>query len=567
MNLIIKLFKIVSKDKLFAFFFFIILMFFMMFLEMFGISLIIPLISLITDKNFQDSDNLFVNIFENFNFINQDILIVTAIFLICFFILKFFCSIFFIYFQERYMANIKKDLQYHIFKRLLLKPFEFHLYKNSSEFIALNTKEVDIMSELIASLALIISEIFITIGILSLLIYIAPYPTLIISFFILSIGISINLFSKDKILTLGKERVIQYAYFVKIIQQGLLGIKDIKIANKENYFINKIIEPTSKLAQNGIIISILQSLPRLILELVFILSILTLVLFLSNNLENILPTLALFTGAGFRLMPSANRIISNLQSVVYAFPSISKIYTSIQDDSYLNENKIDNAKFAFNNSIKVENLSFHYNNLKDIFKTTNLTIHKNEFIGIIGKSGSGKSTFVNLIIGLLGPTSGIISIDDKDIKLMPKIWMRNIGYVPQEVFLLDESLKNNIALGIEDNKIDLKKLNEVISECDLNHFVFNLSDGVDTIIGERGLRISGGERQRIGIARALYTNPSILIFDESTSSLDYKTEKEIIDSLSRFKNKRTIIFISHRKEALKNCTKIYELKNFGLHLL
>ena len=234
------------------------------------------------------------------------------------------------------------------------------------------------------------------------------------------------------------------------------------------------------------------------------------------------------------------------------------------DKNFIIKEIKNNGFFIFENFLSKNKCINFINELNHILE---LRISKNEFIGIVGESGSGKSTFANLLIGLLEPTSGDIKVDNKDIKFMLSSWKKIIGYVPQEVYLLDDTLRRNIALAVPDLEIDDNKIVEVLIESDLKKYVDNLSLGVDTIVGERGFRISGGERQRIGIARALYTSPDILIFDESTSSLDYDTENEIIDNLSRFKDKRTIIFISHRKETLKYCNKIYKLKNFQLHLL
>ena len=225
----------------------------------------------------------------------------------------------------------------------------------------------------------------------------------------------------------------------------------------------------------------------------------------------------------------------------------------------LSKNTEQSASLRLEDKIKLSNLNFSYNKEKSVIKNLNLEIKKNSFTGIIGKSGTGKSTVVDLIMGIIEPTSGNIFVDDQNIKENIKGWQKNIGYVSQSIFLLDESIKSNIAFGVKEGEIDNERLNQALSDAQLSEFIKNLPDGIDTIVGEKGINLSGGQIQRIGIARELYRKPSVFILDEATSGLDIETEDEFLASLENLRNKLTVIIVSHRKNTLKNCDKIIDI--------
>ena len=283
-------------------------------------------------------------------------------------------------------------------------------------------------------------------------------------------------------------------------------------------------------------------------------------LFKGENPNSLITILGVFVAATFRVIPSLNRILGALQSLKYYGKSIDLLFKEMQIEVELTENR--NLNFDFKKEIVFENVSFKYQSDSDfIFKSLNLKIKKGETIGLIGSSGSGKSTFVDILIGLLSPTSGDIVVDGKGINKYTSSWRKKIGYISQDIHLIDDSIIKNIALGVVEDKINLDSVNKAINSAQLQSFIKSLSNGINTHVGDKGVKISGGQKQRIGLARALYNNPEILILDEATSSLDDKTENEVMKAIELLSDNRTVIIIAHRVSTLGFCKKIFELKN------
>ena len=276
--------------------------------------------------------------------------------------------------------------------------------------------------------------------------------------------------------------------------------------------------------------------------------------------------LGFFAATFIRLTPSAYRIISSLQRIKFTQKILNSLHKNLIYFDKINfkniekYSKIEN-NIEIKNKIRIKDLNFSYNSKNKLFRDLNLEIKIGETIGIFGDSGSGKSSFINLLIGLINPESGKILINEKDINSNIYQWRKSIGYVPQNIFLIDDTLKKNISFDLENNSENLTRLNESIRQSELTKFIETLQNGLETIVGERGSRISGGQLQRVGIARALYNDPKILVFDESTSALDNETELEILKNIYKFKNKKTLIIITHKKDLLKECDKIYKLEN------
>jgi ABC-type multidrug transport system fused ATPase/permease subunit len=281
----------------------------------------------------------------------------------------------------------------------------------------------------------------------------------------------------------------------------------------------------------------------------------------------LIPILGVFVASAFRMIPSINRVMNSLQTIAFAQSVIDVLveqFDVIKSHLLKSDKKL---KIKFENGVTVKNLNFKYSGSnKMTLNNIDFIIKKGDFIGFVGVSGSGKSTLIDNIVGLLEPSSGEISVDGININSNISMWQSTIGYVPQTIFLIDDSLRRNIALGIPDNDIDEKKISDAIKSAQLISVINKLSDGLDTIVGERGVRISGGERQRIGIARALYNDPDLLILDEATSSLDNETESDFMEAINALKGKKTILLVAHRLSTIRNCDKIYNLKNGMLHL-
>jgi ABC-type bacteriocin/lantibiotic exporter with double-glycine peptidase domain len=289
-------------------------------------------------------------------------------------------------------------------------------------------------------------------------------------------------------------------------------------------------------------------------------------IFRSRPTEDLIPILSMFLAASFRLIPSINKIMASIQSIKFTKPVVDGIIEEFKiidsKKSIVKNETLKISTLNFENNIEIKNLSFQYESTsKFILKNINLNIKKGSAIGFIGSSGSGKSTLIDIILGILTPSEGNIFIDKIDVNENLRLWQNLLGYVPQSIFLSDESIRNNIAFGIEEKLINEEQIQEAIQMADLQDFINSLPKGIETVVGERGVRLSGGQRQRIGIARALYYNPQIIIFDEATSALDASTEDNVMDSINKLKNIKTMIIVAHRLSTLSKCDIIYELSD------
>ena len=378
-------------------------------------------------------------------------------------------------------------------------------------------------------------------------------------------------FTKNKLSKLGEERLKTNFLRIKNLQQVFSGIREVKLFNLERYNL-KIFNKIHEIFFNNYAIQQnYRDVLRPFFEFFFIIFVLFLIFFsllLKKNSTELILFLTLLSVCAIRLLPITSRLIYNIQTIKFKSHSIELLIKSFKLNM---ENKITNSKkeninYAFQDSIIFENVYFNYPESKnELLNNINIVIRKKDHIGIIGESGAGKSTFIDLFCGLLRPSSGIIKIDGKDLNQNILSWQKLIGYVPQNIHLIDDTIISNIAYGIEEEKIDIKFLDNIINMSNLRGFVSELPEGLLTIVGERGVKLSGGQKQRIGIARALYKKPDILILDEGTNALDVENEKEIIQSLQNFSEK-TLIFVSHRPEILKNCNKIFFLDKGTLSL-
>ena len=342
------------------------------------------------------------------------------------------------------------------------------------------------------------------------------------------------------------------------------GIKDIKLASKENNFMEKFSDLTGKWSKVMGSINSWQNVTRHVLEFITISTFVFISLvgiYNGQEFSDLIILLGIFAAAAFRIMPSLNRIITSYNSIKQVKPVIDSIYEDISLDELVSiQKKETNINSQNIQLIEINNLNFSYpKNKNPIIENLNLKIKKGQYIGIFGKSGMGKTTFVDLFSGLLTVDSGSIKFDHKDISTHKKLWRKNISYVPQSIYLNDESIKENIAFGKKLEEIDNVKIMQSLEDARLLEFVSSLDKGVDTIVGENGINLSGGQIQRLGIARALYRDAQVLIFDESTNSLDFQTENEFMDTVNKIKGDRTILFISHKISILEKCDKVYEL--------
>jgi len=353
----------------------------------------------------------------------------------------------------------------------------------------------------------------------------------------------------------------------KTINQSLGLIKETKILNKEKFFFNKFSKITNEVEDISFFNYLAISTPRLFLEVLALSAVAVVcaaLIFLGRSPEAILPIISLFAVSVIRFIPGLNAITASLTTLRFRNPSFKLIVEEIKNfnlskKEIFSKNYEKNKEINLKNEIFMKDISFNYK-YKNVINNVNIKIKEGSSVGIIGRSGSGKSTLVDLILGLLDPEKGKVLVDGTDIINNKKSWQKNIGYIPQDTYLLDDSIKNNIVFGIDAEKIDYKLLSETIKIAQLEKFIELSKNKLDTIVGNRGIKISGGEKQRIGIARALYNNPKILIFDEATSALDIDNENKILEEVYDGLNDKTIIIISHRNNTVKYCDSIYVME-------
>ena len=551
--------------------FFLIINFTTVALEMIGLFLIIPLISIILSpellgKNFL-LDFLYLSLEKPTQ--NQMLIIVSSIIIIIFLVKNLLLS-YFIWWQINYAHKIQLVLSTSIFQNYIYKDYLFHVANNSAKLIRNSGLEPGNIRTAILGVMTLFTESLLIIGLVSVLIFYNPIiNSLVVSIFLI-FSISFYFFIRKRITKWGTERLLQSGIKQKALNQAFQGIKDIKVYNVEKFFINFFHKSLSKLLRMNILNGMVKSLPRLLIEFlgVFVLVVLVGILFSSENFstDEIITSLSLFALGIIKILPSVSKILGAVQSVKYMQPSVEFVYNEFKTENFLNKNynstNDKNVNFFINseNNLIINNVSFNYTTGPKRLNDVTLDIRENEIFGIIGESGSGKSTLINLILGLLKPNSGNIQINKIDIHENIKSWQKNIGLIPQHIYLTDDTIINNIGFGLDINDIDIKRVEKCIELAELTSFINNLSDGLNTLVGERGVKISGGELQRIGIARALYKDPKILILDEATSALDINTEKNILETISSLKTDKIIIIVSHRKSIFEFCKKIYEIK-------
>ena len=554
--------KIVNKIYLIF-----VLMVFIIGLEVFGISLVIPFLNSITEPDYLIKKKELLNLPQNLSFLNavfeQKIFLIL---LIIFYLFKNFLLGFLIFLKTKFIFSIQKKLSSNLFKIYLYKNFFFHLNNNSALLIRNVTDEVGaFVQNFLVSVLDLILEVFVFIAIFLLLLYIEPFGASFIAFTFLIVGFLFYKTFRKKIQFLGQERQYHDGEKLKRLFQSFQAIKEVKILNIEKELINQFNFNNFKSLDIGRKRFFLLQVPKLIFEIFAIFSLIFLV-FINLDVKNntaLIPIIGAFTAAAFRMVPSINKIISSLQNIKFSYPSIKVIRNEIFNENS-KDNNIDkdlNKKVYFD-KFELKNISFKYSNdQQEILKNINLTIKRGDKIGIIGKSGAGKTTLVDIILGLLDQSQGSKLLNNGELIDGSKDWQNIIAYVPQDVFLLDDTLKSNVAFGVKEEKIDNEKLLLSLSKAQLKDLVQNREHGINTSLGEGGLKISGGQRQRVGIARALYSDPDVIIFDEATSSLDHMTESKILDEIELNLKGKTIIMITHRENSLKFFDKIYEIKD------
>jgi len=563
MNPIQKIWKVLSLSQRKNVFFLFILMFIGMGLELLGIGLIVPIVMLISQADLLDKYPMLLPFIELLGNPNQkELVIISMLALVSIYIIKNIFLGFTAWYKIRFTHTVGAMLSTKLFNVYLQQPYTFHLQQNSSNLIRNVLFEIGVFMGALAALMQLFSELLIVIGLSTALILIEPFSAFVVILVVGSAGYLFHRVTRLQVAKWGKSRYEHEGFKMLHLQQGLGGIKDVKLLGREKNFMNQYDTHNIKSAHVRLLMETLKQFPRLWLEILTIGGLAGIVISLleqGKNLNIILPVLALFAAAAFRLMPSANNIIGAIQILRHDLVVINTIYAELLLGNF-NNNKKSLKNIIFENTIELRNVSFQYeaSNTPSL-KNLSIIIHNGELIGFIGKSGAGKSTLVDVILGLIPPDSGVVCVDGHDVQENMRSWQNHIGYVPQTIYLTDDSLRRNIAFGLPDEEIDTAAVHRALEYAQMTKFVNTLPDGLETKVGERGVRLSGGQRQRIGIARALYHDPEVLVLDEATSSLDVKTEAGVMEAVQALHGSKTIIIVAHRLSTIKNCDRLYTL--------
>ncbi len=530
-------------------------------LETLSLGLVVPVVGLLTRPNYIQN---FPRLNELLDYPTEGQFVIGTMFaLVVVYITKSIFLIWSTWVQRGYSASVTTRIGSQLFRSYLYQPYAFHLQRNSAMLIRNSQNSALVMSGIIDPMIVISADILVTTGLFALLIGLEPIGTLVTASIFGLTSLVFRKFTNSRIEIWGRAQNFHKGKLLQHLQQGFGGVKDVKILGTEEYFVVQYGENLYKNSQVIRRFSIAQILPRFGLEILTIIGLAVLVstmVLLGRELTEILPVLGLFGAAAFRLIPAVNRLISNFQIINVSRPQVEEVFKDLDLPNQSNQKK--SNRFTLTNAIAVVDVSFSYSeSLKDAVSEVFVNIGRGEAVGFIGPSGSGKSTLVDIFLGLLEPTSGNVLVDGHDIQENLRGWQDQIGYVPQSIFLIDDTLRRNIAFGLPKDKIDDDAVRSAIRSAQLEEFVASLPDGMETVVGERGVRLSGGQRQRIGIARALYNNPDVLVLDEATSSLDTETEHGVMQAVQALRGDKTVIIVAHRLSTVEYCDRLYRLEN------
>ncbi len=550
--------------------FIFLLMFFGMLLEMCSIGIFIPVFDFLLNDQ---KENFLTSTLKNLNYLDLRPEYFILLLLIMIFLIKNVFLMLSTFYQQKTLENIKYKLKSKLFGNYLSQDYSFFLNTNTSQLLRNNSNECEYAVYVLFGIITIWTEALVAIGTFLILLYVDLFFTLIVSITSISFIIIIFFFIKKKLNVYGIERLKNEGLLIKFLSQGFFAAKEIKLLQSENSLIKNTNRTLYNLKKFNLFVTLSRSFVKNYVEIliIFLFSIAIISMLLTGSeLNLIVSKLGLFAIASFRLIPALSRIFMHFQEVRYKRASIKNLNDEFEKfknnlskrESYEKEN------LNFKNNLVIKNVSFSYNDKKKIFDRINFTVNKGEIVGILGESGLGKTTLVNILTGLISSSNSDanILVDNKSIyKNLPE-WQKKIGYIPQNLYFIDDTIINNIAFGVLEEDIDMNRVSRVLYESDLNNFVNSLPNKLNTIIGENGINVSGGQQQRLGLARALYFNPEILILDESTSALDIKTEKRVMNTINNLKGKKTIIIISHRNSTMEKVDKVYEINNSELIL-
>ena len=538
--------------------------------ETLGVSAMLPVISVILDQESLQSYEIVGKVRDIMHMETmQTFTMFLLAMLIGVYVLKNLYTIWLTYEQNRFITVNKNKMISQVLREFLNRPYEFYLDADIPTVFRMTDSDIPNLFQLMMVLLQFASEAIVFIFLAGVLV-ITDWKMAVMMVGVFGVvTISMSKGMKPRLNALGKRNQEVQSRIAKWRIQAIYGIKDVKVLHREEFFAYNYENSGKYGATLSQKYAVLNCIPKNLIETVFIGSLVGYIMVYigaGNDVDKLVTVLSIYAVAAIRLMPCLNRINTYLAEIAYNQPCLDYVYEnmkvsrkSMEENSYLRTGDYE-KKMGIHDKIELTNITYAYPNTdKKIFDHANMTIPYGKSVGIMGTSGAGKSTAVDIILGLLHVQEGNITCDGKDIFESYASWLAQIGYIPQTIYLIDESIRENIGFGIKAEDIDEERVWETLEEAQLKDFVESLPEGLDTKVGERGVRLSGGQRQRIGIARALYHNPEILVFDEATSALDNETEAALMEAINSFHGKKTMIIIAHRLNTIENCDIIYRV--------
>ena len=540
-------------------------------LETLGVSLIVPLAQAIMDADTLAQNQYVIMIREILHLENMNQFMVLLLFVVvAVYVVKNLYLLAMNYIQAKFVNNNQFLSVNYMLEEYLNRPYEFYLNADIPTVFRTVDSDVPKMFTVLMEFIQLATEVVVSAFLCMVLVIVDPVMTAAIALILVIMTIMIIKVVKPKLNKMGLENQAIQARMGKWRNQSIFGIKDVKVLHKEKFFVDNFASHSTKAADLNTRYVVFNNAPRLLIETVCIgglLSYMAIAIILGQDINELATQIMAFAVAAVRLMPSVNRINTHLTNIAYFAPSVDYVYANVDFRDYREERRFgssrieDKEPIVVKDNICLNKIDYAYPNTdKLILEKANMKIPIGKSVGIIGPSGAGKTTAVDIILGLLDVQGGTVTCGGKNVMDNYASWLSHIGYIPQTIYLTDDPIRDNIAFGISRDEIDDKRIWEVLEEAQLKEFVESLPEGLDTSVGERGVRISGGQRQRLGIARALYHNPEILVFDEATSALDTETETAIMEAIDSFHGKKTLIIIAHRLRTIENCDMIFRVE-------
>lgn len=550
-------------------------------LELLGVTAIVPFLTFMTDTEMLRQEWYLAWIFR----LNPDIrpsmiMVMLAAVFIAVYLFKNLFMIYGAYIQTTYAASFNKENSIKMLNSYLKRPYQYFVNTNSNVILRGIGNDVNGVYNILLDIFTIANECL-TILLIGIFLIVMDWMIAVCAL-LLACGcfLSIVLGFKDRIKRAGIELREAYALKSKCSTQAIYGIKEIKVMDRKDTFIEEYDKESERERKSYVTNGFLSACPDRIVEGVCISGFMLIVcvrLLMGADAETFVPTLGAFAMGAFRILPSFSKISNHVNNIVYFIPCIQNCYDSLEEadqieaeeakrdlkiQEFINEQGQTIEKLRFREKLEIKNVDWRYPNAeKYVLHNLNLTIHKGEAVALIGSSGAGKTTLADMIMGLYVPQNGTIEMDGVVVSSIPHKWAKIIGYVPQTVFLTDDTVRKNVAFGVRDDEISEEKVWEALSRAQLKEFIENLPEGLETKVGERGVKLSGGQRQRVAIARALYDEPEILVLDEATAALDNETETAVMEAVEALQGHITMIIVAHRLTTIRNCDAVYEIRD------